>query len=160
MAFSSLMVQLKDVLVDEIGDERLVVTDKGFLDSKSGMTIDFILDSIPEIDEFLVFDSIRVSGLKDIAANKASALCCRDEVKDYIDMAFLTLDQKLKLADLAGLAEEKFKIGTVTEEKLIEELVSKREMFRIVPDMFLFDGKAQVSRVNRQIDFLLQTVKL
>ncbi len=158
--FPLLLKSMKNILVAEFGEKNLTPAPKGFLHNPSGMVIELIADGIKPIDDLVFFDQIATDGLKDIAAKKASALCCRDEVKDLIDIAFLTKRQDWTLADLAEFAQEKFQIGTMQEEKLFEELLSKKKMFVVTPERFLFDGEKNARLVSEQIEHLLTTSSL
>lgn len=142
------------------GSENIINTDRGFIHHPSGMIIDVIADEIQNIDEFVMFDTLSTSGLRDIVANKASALCSRDEIKDYIDIAFLTRDQGWSLKQLEEFAEKKFGLGTVTEEKLVTEILSKQSLFTLPPEIFLRNQEENVAIVHEQIAHLLETSTL
>lgn len=142
------------------GEQNIDITHHGFIHIPSGMIIDSVYDGIPAIDETVAFGNLRTAGLKDIAASKASALCSRDEVKDYIDIAFLTKEEGWRLHDLENLAEKKYKLGTVTEEKLLAELIGKRSQFTIPEHIFLRDSEENRKLVQEQIDLLINTSSL
>ncbi|MDP2630820.1 MAG: nucleotidyl transferase AbiEii/AbiGii toxin family protein [Candidatus Uhrbacteria bacterium] len=148
-------------LLDGIfGAEHIITTERGFIHHPSGMIIDVIADEIPNIDEFVLFGKLSTSGLKDIAANKASALCSRDEIKDYVDVAFLTRDQGWSLKNLEEFAEKKFRLGTVTEEKLVTEILSKQSLFTLPAEIFLREPEKNLAIVQEQIAHLLETSTL
>ncbi|MBI2644838.1 hypothetical protein HYW94_01515 [Candidatus Uhrbacteria bacterium] len=117
-------------------------------------------DGNRNIDEFVLFGNIRTAGLRDSAASKASALCSRDEIKDYIDLAFLTKQQGWLLKDLEEFAEEKFGLGAITEEKLLTELLDKKTSFTIPLHIFLRDAEENRACVERQIAYLIEHVSL
>lgn len=160
LGFRSGLAAVKASLEAMFGGAGFDETDRGFVLHSYNTLIDCIYDVVPLIDRTVHFGSLRTVGLKDMAACKAGALCSRDEVKDYIDIAFLTKKEGWLLADLERLAEEKYRLGTVTEEKLLEELLHKRELFTIAPDRFLRDGNANIALVNEQIEFLIQNTSL
>lgn len=160
LQFSPLLKGIDDILKRELKKDTLSVTSKGFLHNPSGILLDFILDTIEPIDAFVPYANIETASLKDIAAHKASALCSRDEIKDLIDLTFLTKKKGWLLKDLAKFAERKFQIGTITEEKLFEELLAKKKMFTLTPDLFLWAGKENVRLVKQQLEKLLTCVKL
>lgn len=151
---------IHSMLEQTFGAAHIVATDRGFIHRPSGTVIDVIADTITNIDEFITFGNLSTAGLKDIAANKASALCSRDEIKDYIDIAFLTRDQKWSLRTLEEFAEKKFGLGTVTEEKLVTEILSKRSLFSVPADIFLRNPEEQAAIVQQQIERLLETSTL
>lgn len=140
--------------------DQIETTDRGFRHTASQMLIDVVTDTTPNIDDFSAFDNLKTAGLKDLAAHKASAVCSRDEIKDYIDIAFLTKHRHWLLKDLEKLAEQKFKLGTITEEKLITELLAKREAFTITPAFFLRDGEKNAKLVQQQITYLIEQTSL
>lgn len=142
------------------GKTEIDITHHGFIHMPSGMVIDIVYDAIPAIDEIVAFGSIRTAGLKDIAASKASALCSRDEVKDYIDIAFLTKREGWSLKNLEVFAEKKYKLGTVTEEKLLAELIGKRSQFTIPESIFLREPEKNLKFVQEQINLLIHTSSL
>ncbi len=159
-AFMSRLRIFHSLLKKIFGSEHIATTDRGFIHSPSGMVIDVIADEIQNIDEFICFDKLSTSGLKDIAANKASALCSRDEIKDYLDIAFLTRDHGWSLKDLEEFAEKKFGLGTVTEEKLVTEILSKQSLFTFPPEIFLRNKEENITIVREQIAHLLETSTL
>lgn len=154
------LVTLRQLLEQLFGSTRLATTDRGFLHVPSGTRIDAVADTIPAIDAFVAYNGLKTAGLKDVAASKASALCSRDELKDYLDVAFLTKHTGWRLKDLAGFAEEKFKLGTVSEEKLFTELLAKRAAFDVHPTIFLRGGERNVALVAEQVQHLLDTVSV
>ncbi len=152
-AFHSLLEKI-------FGSKHIVTTDRGFIHHPSGMLIDVIADEIKNIDEFVLFGKLSTSGLKDVAANKASALCSRDEIKDYVDIAFLTRDNTWSLHDLEEFAEKKFGLGTVTEEKLVTEILSKQSLFNLPSEIFLREAQENSTIVHKQITHLLEASTL
>jgi predicted nucleotidyltransferase component of viral defense system len=160
MAFPPLLKHMKTALETVFGAEAISATDRGFLHTESGMLVDCIFDTTINIRDFRAFGNLSTASLEDIAASKASALCCRDEVKDYIDIAFLTQEQQWTLKDLEQLAEEKFHLGTLSEEKLLTELLSKQELFTIPPEIFLRDAPEHIAIVTKSINRLLSSTSL
>lgn len=150
----------RSLIEKTFGSEHIVITDRGFIHQPSGVVIDVVADAMPNIDEFVMFDNLSTVGLKDIAANKASALCSRDEIKDYIDIAFLTKHQGLSLINLEEYAEKKFGLGTVTEEKLVTEILSKQSLFTLPLEIFLQEPEKNSAIVQQQIAHLLETSTL
>lgn len=143
-----------------IGEENIVTTDEGFMHKPSGMLVDAVHDNVQNIDTFISYGELKTASLKDIAASKASALCSRDELKDYVDIAFLTSSQTWLLKDLADLAEQKFGLGTITEEKLLAELISKKDMFKVQSELFLRDKEKNGSLLTQQIAHLIESTKI
>lgn len=149
-----------DLLKHIFGKTEVNITHHGFIHMPSGMVIDMVYVGIPAIDEIVGYGKLHTAGLKDIAASKASALCSRDEVKDYIDIAFLTQLYKWQLSDLETFAEKKYKLGTVTEEKLLAELIEKRSQFVIPEEIFLREPAKNRMIVEKQIDLLIDRSSL
>lgn len=135
-------------------------TEEGYLHAPSGMVIDIVADAIPAIDAMAAFGKLQTAGPRDVAAGKASALCSRDELKDYIDIAFLTHRHRWALRDLEAMAEQKFGLGTITEEKLLAELIAKRDAFTIPDSVFLRDGDEHRRLVQRQVANLIEHTTL
>lgn len=150
----------RELLEDLFGSNTITLTDRGFLHSESRMIIDLVADGSPPIDNFRPFGNLQTASLPDLAAHKASALCSRDEVKDYIDIAFLTKQQHWLLQDLEQLAEKKFTLGTISEEHLLSELLAKRDAFSIPPEVFLDSPEENISIVSAQIDYLIDRTSL
>lgn len=151
---------VRDLLQSTFGERSVVTTERGFLLSETGMVIECIYDIVPAIDDCSSFGNLRTSSLKDLAANKAAAFCVRDEVKDYVDIAFLTKREGWLLSDLADLAEKRFRLGTINEKKLLMELLHKREMLTIPSSIFLRDPARNLALVEKQITYLLDHVTL
>lgn len=142
------------------GSGQMTETTQGFLHDSSGMIIDVVADSSRNIDDFIQYGTLKTASLKDLAAHKASALVSRDEIKDYVDIALLTEHQGWSLADLASFAERKFGLGTISEEKLLTELLSKRDTLSLDPAMFLRQPDLYVKRVHDQVIRLLEGTTL
>lgn len=160
LTYTQQLSRLQRILDEAFGAKQFLPTDRGFQDVTSHILIDVVADAMPNIDSFMSFGRLKTASLKDLAAHKASAICSRDEVKDYIDIAFLTKHEGWLLADLEKLGEEKFKLGTITEEKLVTELLAKREAFAITPGLFLREGQKNATFVTQQIDNLLKNSSL
>lgn len=149
------------MLNDLFGLEHIKETNRGFLLTKEGMRIECVYDAVPAIDAFISFGNLKTMGLRDITANKSAAFCVRDEIRDYIDLAFLTLQKGWKIADLAAIAEEKFSLQTISEEKLLTEFLQKKEMFHhCPPEIFLRNGEENAALVDKQVNILLQKISI
>ena len=148
------------MLENLFGAGQIAPSERGLRHTASNMLIDIVADAVPNIDEFAFFGRLKTVSLKDITAHKASAICSRDEIKDYIDIAFLTKQQSWSLKDLEILAEEKFKLGTITEPKLLTELLAKQDAFRVTPHLFLRDGWENAKLVEQQIHYLVEDTTL
>ncbi len=149
-----------DLLKKTFTSGTLTLTDRGFLHAESSMVIDMVADGSPNIGNFESFGNLKTAHLKDLAAHKASALCSRDEIKDYIDIAFLTKQQGWLLQDLAQFAEEKFRLGTISEEKILTEILAKRDAFTIPPTIFLHSPDEHITTVTNQINYLIEHTSL
>lgn len=147
--------RLLDLLKDIFGEQEIDITHHGFIHIPSGMVFDIVANAIPSIDDYGAYGNMCIASFKDLAAGKASALCSRDEVKDYIDIAFLTKAHGWQLNDLEAFAEEKYKLGTVTEEKLLAELIGKRSQFVIPDSIFLHESQKNRATVEKQIEILI-----
>lgn len=160
ITFTKNLTKLRRLAQELFGADQIVDTDRGWMDKASGMVIDAVHDNIPQIDDFVFFGALATASLEDATAGKASALCSRDEMKDFIDIAFLTKNQNWSLRDLAEIAERKFRLGTISEEKLLNELIAKREQFQLTAEMFLRDGVSNIKLVTAQIDKLINSTSL
>lgn len=154
------MRRMSDLLKEGFGAEHIIATDRGFLHQPSGTVIDGIADGVPKIDDFVLFGNLHTASMKDCAAGKASALCSRDEIKDYIDVAFLMRQEKWLLRDLENFAEQKFGLGTITEEKLLTELLAKQSLFAIPSDIFLRDAEKNKEIIREEISHLIESTSL
>lgn len=154
-AYVEALREMKQQFIQSFGSEVVGVTDRGFLHNASGVVIDAVADAVPNIGEFVAFGNLQTASLPDAVAHKASAICSRDEIKDYIDIAFLTKHMSWSLKDLEDLAEKKFGLGTINEEKLLTELIAKRDVFTVRQDMFLRNGAECVKTVQEQIAKLI-----
>lgn len=160
LTYSQRLVTFKEMLVATLGPSDIIPTDRGFQHRTSGMVVDIVADSVANIDAFVSFGRLQTASLKDLAAHKASALCSRDEVKDYLDIAFLTRHHHWLLKDLATFAEQKFGLGTISEEKLLTELIAKRDSFSIPPAIWLRDPAPNMQLVVDQIAYLIEHTTL
>ena len=142
------------------GEQNIHVTEEAYIHRPSGMALDIVIENIGMIDDFVSFGALKTAGIKDIAAGKAAALCSRDEIKDYVDIAFLTKNEGWRLKDLEEIAERKYGLGTITEEKLLAELIAKKEQFAIAAKMFLRDGEQNIAFVQSQIASLIEHTTL
>ena len=143
-------------ILKELFGQDIEATQQGFIHRTRGMLVDMCHDGIPTIGAFVSYGNLATASMDDNVANKASALCSRDELKDLIDIAFLTKTRKLLLKDFELLAERKFGLGTITEEKLLTELISRREQFDVPAAIFLRDGEKNKAFVREQITHLIE----
>ncbi len=154
--FFAAQLRARDLMEEVFGSSSIVPADKGFLHRDSGMVIDIVADGSPNIQPFELFGNLKTASLEDLAAHKASALCSRDEIKDYTDIAFLTKKQGWLLKDLAQFSEQKFNLGTISEEKLLTELLAKRDQFSVSSSIFLREPEKNIAITNSQIDYLIE----
>lgn len=159
-SFLSHQQTVHTLLKNLFGEGDVIATDRGLLHRPSGMVIDIIADAIQNIDDFVSYGKLQTAGIKDIAASKAAALCSRDEIKDYIDIAFLTHVNHWSLKDLEEMAERKYGLGTVAEEKLLAELIAKQSQFVISPEIFLRNSEEHSAFVQQQIASLIEHTSL
>lgn len=142
------------------GKDTIGETQCGIIHRPSGMVIDFAAGDVRIIGDFVSYGNLKTASIEDCAANKASALCSRDEIKDYIDIAFLSKNRGWSLKDFEEMAEKKFGLGTITEEKLLTELLAKQAQFDIPLDIFLRDPEINCAFVKEQISFLVEHTSL
>ncbi|RPA66578.1 hypothetical protein EF405_20040 [Cyclobacteriaceae bacterium YHN15] len=71
--------------------------------------VDFVSLPYQWIDDPIMYDSIRLASLKDIAAMKLAAITNRGSKKDFIDIALLI--EKLGLDQMMGCYHEKYPDG-------------------------------------------------
>lgn len=148
------------VLQEVCGGKNVLDTERGWLLTDENTRVECIYDTVKNISEFVSFGALQTSGFPDLAANKAAAFCVRDEMKDYVDLAFLTKQEGWSLKDLADIAEKRFHLGTLREEKLLTEFIAKRDMFTVDPHMFLRNGAENARLVEEQVRSLLQHTTL
>lgn len=159
-AIVSQRMRFRDLCGTVFGANTIGDTQQGIIHRPSGTVIDIVADDIKNIGDFVSFGNVKTASIEDCAANKASALCSRDEVKDVIDLALLTRVREWNLCDLEELAEKKFGLGTVTEEKLLTELIAKRTQFDIPSEIFLREPEANRAAVQERVAFLIQESSL
>ncbi len=88
---------------------------KGEID---GIVVDFIARQYPWIEEYDLFDGIRLAGFKDIAAMKLNAITGNGtRLKDFIDLAYLSL--KLPLNKMLRAYNEKYDSNPVMALKAL-----------------------------------------
>lgn len=160
LAYTQQASHFGEILTKLFGANQVVLAERGFRHIQSNMLIDIVADSTSNIAEFETYSNLKTASLKDLAAHKASAICSRDEIKDYIDISFLTKQQNWSLKDLEMLAEQKFKLGTITEAKLLTEILAKREAFTVTPKLFLRDGEKNTKLVEQQMNYLIENTSL
>jgi predicted nucleotidyltransferase component of viral defense system len=73
------------------------------------------------IDDFKIYNKIRLSGLKDIAAMKLEAVAGRGSKKDFIDMFFLL--QQYTLEEIFSFHSQKYGIGLSNQYHHLKSLV-------------------------------------
>lgn len=155
LRYTQRLRDFRTILEKVFGAQNVALTDRGFLHAESRLVIDVVQDAVPAIDDFVAYGRLPTAGLKDLAASKASALCSRDELKDYLDVAFLTHHTGWVLQDLAAFAEQKFGLGTVSEEKLFTELLAKRDLFTVPPGLFIRNHARNLALLETQVQHLL-----
>lgn len=155
LTYITALTHVRTILDELFGKENITNTERGFLIARETVRVECVYDIVKNIDDFVSFGNLKTPGLRDFAANKSAAFCVRDEAKDYVDLAFLTKRKGWLLKDLADIAEEKFRMGTISEKKLLTELLHKRDMVRVMPAMFLRDGEENMRTVTDQVAHLL-----
>ena len=158
--YHALLGAIRSILDELFGAENVRNTERGFLIAEHGTRVECVYDIVKNIDAFVPFGKLRTSSLKDFAANKAAAFCVRDEVKDMIDIAFLTKRKGWLLADIADIAEERFRMGTISEEKLLAELIQKRDLLTVPREIFLRNPEENIAFVKAQVAFLIDHTTL
>ncbi len=68
--------------------------------------------------------------------------------------------KKILEKELGADSLENALIGTMPEEKLFQELLAKKKLFHIKPQLFIFDGKKNARLAADQVDFLLHSTTL
>lgn len=160
LRYPSYRKRFGSLLAEIFGGYEIDATQEGFIHRPSGMVIDIVAEDIKNIEDFVLFGNLKTASVRDCAANKASALCSRDELKDYIDIAFLTKAHSWLLNDLEALAEKKFGPGTITEEKLLTELIAKQKQFDIPTSIFLMEGEKNRQLVKDHVALLIEKSSL
>jgi hypothetical protein len=87
----------------------------------NGVRISFFGYRYDIIDDFKIFNKIRLAGLKDIAAMKLEAIAGRGSKKDFIDMFFLL--KRYTLEEMFIFHTRKYGIGLSNQYHLLKSLV-------------------------------------
>jgi hypothetical protein len=87
----------------------------------NGVRISFFGYRYDIIDQFKVYENIRLAGLKDIAAMKLEAIAGRGSKKDFVDMFFLL--QQFSLEEIFSFHTQKYGIGLSNQYHLMKSLI-------------------------------------
>ncbi|KKW29265.1 MAG: hypothetical protein UY71_C0001G0075 [Parcubacteria group bacterium GW2011_GWB1_52_7] len=88
----------------------------------SGVKITFLAYRFRRQNEPVIFEGVRLLGIRDIAAAKAYALGRRATLKDYVDLFFIVSEKHLALPEVIDLAQKTY--GDAFDPRLfLEELV-------------------------------------
>jgi len=87
----------------------------------NGVRISFFGYRYDIIDDFKIFNKIRLAGLKDIAAMKLEAIAGRGSKKDFIDMFFLL--KRYTLEEIFTFHTRKYGTGLSNQYHLLKSLV-------------------------------------
>jgi len=87
----------------------------------NGVRISFFEYRYDIIDDFKIFNKIRLAGLKDIAAMKLEAIAGRGSKKDFIDMFFLL--KRYTLEEIFTFHTRKYGTGLSNQYHLLKSLV-------------------------------------
>ncbi len=113
------------VIVDkltEIGSYQRESEERNTINgSLNGVRISFFGYRYGIIDEFKIFNNIRLAGLKDIAAMKLEAIAGRGSRKDFVDIFFLL--QRFTLDEIFVFHQEKYGSGLSNQYHLLKSLV-------------------------------------
>jgi hypothetical protein len=89
--------------------------------SLNGVRISFFGYKYTIIDEFILFNNIRLAGMKDLAAMKLEAIAGRGSKKDFIDMFFLL--QQYTLEEIFTFHGKKYGIDLNNQYHHLKSLV-------------------------------------
>jgi predicted nucleotidyltransferase component of viral defense system len=89
--------------------------------SLNGVRISFFGYRYNIIDDFTIFNNIRLAGMKDIAAMKLEAIAGRGSKKDFIDMFFLL--QQYTLEEIFSFHSQKYGAGLSNQYHHLKSLV-------------------------------------
>lgn len=89
--------------------------------SLNGVRISFFGYHYDIIDPFKIYNSIRLAGLRDIAAMKLEAIAGRGSKKDFVDMFFLL--QHFSLAEIFSFHTQKYGVGLSNRYHHLKSLV-------------------------------------
>jgi predicted nucleotidyltransferase component of viral defense system len=89
--------------------------------SLNGVKISFFGYGYDVIDNFKIFNKIRLAGLKDIAAMKLEAIAGRGSKKDFIDLFFLL--QQYTLEEIFSFHARKYGFGLSNQYHHLKSLV-------------------------------------
>ncbi|MFD2201867.1 nucleotidyl transferase AbiEii/AbiGii toxin family protein [Shivajiella indica] len=110
--FSSEKIDYEEILlnIQPLGRVEVVSRSK-FINCffVNDVKVDFVSLPYPWIDDPIIYDSIRLASIKDIAAMKLAAITNRGSKKDFIDIALLI--EKLGLDQMMRCYQEKYPDG-------------------------------------------------
>ena len=108
--------------LSEIGDYERDNEEKNTINgSLNGIRISFFGYKYKIIEDFRSFNTIRLAGLKDIAAMKLEAIAGRGSKKDFIDIFFLL--QKFTIREIFSFHAQKYGSGLSNQYHHLKSLV-------------------------------------
>lgn len=123
-------MQSANVRFTRIHDRRLFYIDLG---ERPELKTEFTQYPFPSLEQKQSFNGIHVDSLRDITANKISALLDRFEPKDYVDLYFLLKDRNLM--DVCKDVETKF--GIRISPIFLGTRLANAVRIEILPKMFV-----------------------
>ena len=106
----------------EIGSYQRESEEKNTINGNlNGVMISFFGYPYTIIDDFKIFNKIRLAGMKDIAAMKLEAIAGRGSKKDFVDIYFLL--QHFTLDEIFAFHREKYGLGLNNQYHLLKSLV-------------------------------------
>ncbi len=124
--------------------------------SLNGIKISFFGYKYRIIEDFKIFNSIRLAGLKDIAAMKLEAIAGRGSKKDFIDLFFLL--KKFTLEEIFTFHTQKYGAGLGNQYHHLKSLVyfddAETEAMPLMVKPLIWND------VKKQIIFLTKGFKL
>jgi len=121
--------------------------------SLNGVRISFFGYQYDIIDEFKIYNNIRLAGLKDIAAMKLETIAGRGSKKDFVDLFFLL--QQYTLEDIFSFHTQKYGVGLSNQYHHLKSLVyfadaEAEAMPLMIKPLIWKDVKSQIISLSKR----------
>jgi hypothetical protein len=121
--------------------------------SLNGVRISFFGYRYNIIDDFTIYNSIRLAGMKDIAAMKLEAIAGRGSKKDFVDLFFLL--KQYTLEEIFSFHTQKYGIGLSNHYHHLKSLVyfadaESEAMPAMIKSVIWNDVKTQIISLSKR----------
>jgi len=121
--------------------------------SLNGVRISFFGYRYNIIEDFTLYNNIRLAGMKDIAAMKLEAIAGRGSKKDFIDLFFIL--QQYNLEDIFSFHAQKYGIGLSNQYHHLKSLVyfadaESEAMPAMIKPVIWNDVKTQIISLSKR----------